>query len=303
MPASLSSVLLGLLPLLLIGGLLYAAVRHARRQAASMGGLGGLGGAARLTKAKARVIDAERPATRFADVAGYPAVKTEIGESPRVVFPMPGLSRPQHRADCARVPAAAQRRPVGGDQAAPDTVLADIPGPQRQFQALRAHRAGGADGDRRGRLVAGLACFRTDREPLVGIEGAVSAAGVPDDPGPQGPIGDRDGRRRIRRPGSGPVRGVGGRPGIRQRRGCAKQPCAPPFPDIRCGGIPGRRRSSPALLAPWQAPGLTLAPDRPLVPVTRRAGRPPARGAVCPALARPGRSAGPPCRLRPAAWG
>jgi hypothetical protein len=184
MPASLSSVLLGLLPLLLIGGLLYAAVRHARRQAASMGGLGGLGGAARLTKAKARVIDAERPATRFADVAGYPAVKTEIGESPRVVFPMPGLSRPQHRADCARVPAAAQRRPVGGDQAAPDTVLADIPGPQRQFQALRAHRAGGADGDRRGRLVAGLACFCTDREPLVGIEGAVSAAGVPDDPGP-----------------------------------------------------------------------------------------------------------------------
>ena len=41
------------------------------------GGLGGLGG---LTKAKARVIDAERPATRFADVAGYPAVKTEISE-------------------------------------------------------------------------------------------------------------------------------------------------------------------------------------------------------------------------------
>jgi cell division protease FtsH len=33
-----------------------------------------------VTKAKARVIDAERPATRFRDVAGYPAVKTEIGE-------------------------------------------------------------------------------------------------------------------------------------------------------------------------------------------------------------------------------
>src|SRR5580693_2539735 len=41
------------------------------------GGLGGLGG---LAKAKARVIDAERPGTRFADVAGYPAVKTEISE-------------------------------------------------------------------------------------------------------------------------------------------------------------------------------------------------------------------------------
>jgi cell division protease FtsH len=33
-----------------------------------------------LTRAKARVVDAERPATRFSDVAGYPAVKTEIGE-------------------------------------------------------------------------------------------------------------------------------------------------------------------------------------------------------------------------------
>ena len=75
MPSSLLSVLIGLLPLLLIGGLLYAGVRSARRP-----GLGGLGSAAGLTKAKARVIDAERPATRFADVAGYPAVKTEISE-------------------------------------------------------------------------------------------------------------------------------------------------------------------------------------------------------------------------------
>jgi cell division protease FtsH len=74
MPSSLASVLIGLLPLLLIGGLLYIGIRSARRQAASMGGLGS------LAKAKARVIDAERPATRFTDVAGYPAVKTEISE-------------------------------------------------------------------------------------------------------------------------------------------------------------------------------------------------------------------------------
>jgi cell division protease FtsH len=80
MPSSLLSVLLGVLPLLLIGGLLYVAVRHVRRQAASTGGLGGLGGAAGVTRARARVIDAERPATRFTDVAGYPAVKTEISE-------------------------------------------------------------------------------------------------------------------------------------------------------------------------------------------------------------------------------
>jgi cell division protease FtsH len=77
MPSSLPSVLIGLLPLLLIGGLLYLAARGARRQAA---GLGGVGGAAGLTKAKVRVVDAERPVTRFADVAGYPAVKDDIGE-------------------------------------------------------------------------------------------------------------------------------------------------------------------------------------------------------------------------------
>src|SRR5580658_4295026 len=71
------SVLIGLLPLLLIGGVLYFVIRSARRQAGGAGGLGGLGG---VTKARARVIDAERPATRFADVAGYPAVKTEISE-------------------------------------------------------------------------------------------------------------------------------------------------------------------------------------------------------------------------------
>ena len=68
------SVLTALLPLLLIGGIVYFVIRGARRQA------GGLGGLTSLTKAKAQVIDAERPATRFTDVAGYTAVKTEISE-------------------------------------------------------------------------------------------------------------------------------------------------------------------------------------------------------------------------------
>jgi cell division protease FtsH len=77
MPSSPLSVLFGLLPLLLIGGLLYIVIRGARRQATGLGGLGGTGS---LARAKATVIDAERPVTRFADVAGYPAVKTEIGE-------------------------------------------------------------------------------------------------------------------------------------------------------------------------------------------------------------------------------
>jgi cell division protease FtsH len=76
-PSSPLSALIGFLPLLLIGALLFVAVRSARRQAASLGGLGGTGS---VTRAKTRVIDAERPTTRFADVAGYPAVKTEVSE-------------------------------------------------------------------------------------------------------------------------------------------------------------------------------------------------------------------------------
>jgi cell division protease FtsH len=76
--SSLLSVLIGLLPLLLIGGLIYFVIRGARRQAGGLGG--GLGHLTSLTKAKARVIDGERPATRFTDVAGYSAVKTEISE-------------------------------------------------------------------------------------------------------------------------------------------------------------------------------------------------------------------------------
>src|ERR1700761_7256333 len=76
--SSLLSVLAGLLPLLLIGGLIYFVIRGARQQARGLGG--GLGALTSVTKAKARVIDGERPATRFTDVAGYAAVKTEISE-------------------------------------------------------------------------------------------------------------------------------------------------------------------------------------------------------------------------------
>ena len=76
--SSLLPALAGLLPLLLIGGLIYFVFRSVRRQSGGPGG--GLGALKSLTKAKARVIDAERPPARFADVAGYPAVKTEISE-------------------------------------------------------------------------------------------------------------------------------------------------------------------------------------------------------------------------------
>jgi cell division protease FtsH len=78
MSSSLLSVLTGLLPLLLFAGLIFLGIRGVGRH---MGGLGGgLGGLNSLTKAKARVVDVQRPATRFTDVAGYAAVKTEISE-------------------------------------------------------------------------------------------------------------------------------------------------------------------------------------------------------------------------------
>jgi cell division protease FtsH len=76
-PSSSLPLLIGLLLLLLVGSLFSIAVRSTRREPAAMGGLTGTAG---LTRAKARAIDARRPATRFADVAGYAAVKTEIGE-------------------------------------------------------------------------------------------------------------------------------------------------------------------------------------------------------------------------------
>jgi len=77
MPSSPVPLLIGLLLLVMIGGLFYVGVRGARRDTA---GLRGLTGMSELTRANTRIIDAERPATRFADVAGYAVVKTEIGE-------------------------------------------------------------------------------------------------------------------------------------------------------------------------------------------------------------------------------
>jgi cell division protease FtsH len=58
--------------LLLIVGLFVYTGRAAQRSLA--GGIGGFG------RSKARVIEAERPTTRFSDVAGYEGVKQEISE-------------------------------------------------------------------------------------------------------------------------------------------------------------------------------------------------------------------------------
>ncbi|TDB83048.1 ATP-dependent metallopeptidase FtsH/Yme1/Tma family protein [Actinomadura sp. KC216] len=58
---------------LFLGGFVWLG----RRMQRNLGGSGGLGG---LLRTKTRVTDAERPATRFADVAGYEGVKQEIRE-------------------------------------------------------------------------------------------------------------------------------------------------------------------------------------------------------------------------------
>ena len=59
MPPSPVPLLIGLLLLVMIGGLFYVGVRGARRDTAGLRGLTGMG---TLTRANARIIDAERPA-------------------------------------------------------------------------------------------------------------------------------------------------------------------------------------------------------------------------------------------------
>ena len=102
--SSLVPVLIGLLLLVVLGCLFVAAVRNARQR--TTGG-GGVTEAGRITKTNARIIDAEQSGTRFADVAGYAAVKTEIGE---VV---------DYLRDPARYRAAGARGPQGVLMAGP----------------------------------------------------------------------------------------------------------------------------------------------------------------------------------------
>ena len=70
--SSWASVLVAFLPLLLLIGFFVWVGRRAQRSLA--GGIGGFG------RSKAKIIEAERPATRFADVAGYEGVKQEVSE-------------------------------------------------------------------------------------------------------------------------------------------------------------------------------------------------------------------------------
>ncbi|MFE3872983.1 ATP-dependent zinc metalloprotease FtsH [Kitasatospora sp. NPDC059146] len=70
--SSIWSTLLLFLPLLLFGGLFLWSGRLAAR---SLGG-----GLSAIGRSRAKIIEAERPATGFADVAGYEGVKQEVSE-------------------------------------------------------------------------------------------------------------------------------------------------------------------------------------------------------------------------------
>jgi cell division protease FtsH len=66
------SLLVGLLPLVLFFGVFLWLGRRTGRQLAS--GISGIG------KARAKVYDAEKPSTRFSDIAGYEGAKREVSE-------------------------------------------------------------------------------------------------------------------------------------------------------------------------------------------------------------------------------
>jgi cell division protease FtsH len=76
--SGLGSVLLSLAVLILPLLLIFWVFR--RMAKAAGGGAGGLQGVLGVGRSRAKVFDAERPSTKFSDVAGYEGVKSEIGE-------------------------------------------------------------------------------------------------------------------------------------------------------------------------------------------------------------------------------
>ncbi len=81
---SFGSVVLSFLPLIFLIGFFVWSGRQARRLggAGGIGGIGGIGmfGRSKAKIIKAKIIEAERPTTRFSDVAGYEGAKQEITE-------------------------------------------------------------------------------------------------------------------------------------------------------------------------------------------------------------------------------
>jgi len=72
-PGIFMTLVVNLLPFLLLGGLVWFFLSKAR-------GGGGMNPLSSMGKSKAKLTDAERPPTRFDDVAGYDGVKQEVAE-------------------------------------------------------------------------------------------------------------------------------------------------------------------------------------------------------------------------------
>jgi cell division protease FtsH len=72
---SIASIVIALLPLILIVGVFIYIGRRSKNQLS-----GGMGGIMGVGKSKAKLYDADRPTTRFADIAGYEGSKAEVME-------------------------------------------------------------------------------------------------------------------------------------------------------------------------------------------------------------------------------
>jgi cell division protease FtsH len=72
-----ATLVLDLLPFILLFGVFWYMGRRARR---GLGGGGGFMGLGALTGSRAKLYDEERPATTFADIAGYEGAKQEVSE-------------------------------------------------------------------------------------------------------------------------------------------------------------------------------------------------------------------------------
>ncbi|MCW2529928.1 MAG: Microtubule-severing ATPase [Pseudonocardiales bacterium] len=72
---SIISIVIALLPLLLIVGVFIYIGRRSKNQLS-----GGIGGIMGIGKSKAKLYDADRPSTRFSDIAGYEGSKAEVME-------------------------------------------------------------------------------------------------------------------------------------------------------------------------------------------------------------------------------